>query len=142
MRRKKEKMKSIKAQTVEEFLEAGGKIEKMPYNKHSIGFTSYTSSKSRATKLGLEFDLTPRWVQEKIKKGVCEATGIPFGDENTPFVPSIDRIDPNRGYTQDNCWVVCWAFNRAKGEDSLGLLVHLAEKIVENKEKILKKVSK
>ena len=81
----------------------------------------------RASKLRLEFGLSRRWVTERILNGRCEVTGIPFdftrnsapegraraGNHN--FAPSIDRIDHTKGYTEDNCRLVVWIFNGAKG---------------------------
>lgn len=52
-------------------------------------------------------------------KGRCELTGIPFSDrtpqgcERAPFAPSVDRIDHRRGYTADNCRLVCLGVNVA-----------------------------
>ena len=76
-------------------------------------------AKQRATKLGLEFDLTVDWLVPKIDAGVCEATGHPFtivtGQGRHAFAPSLDRLDPSRGYLQDNVRVTLWCFNAAKG---------------------------
>jgi hypothetical protein len=56
------------------------------------------------------------WLYEKLRTGVCELSGLPFATwskETTAFIPSIDRIDPARGYTPDNCRMVVWALNAA-----------------------------
>lgn len=51
--------------------------------------------------------------------GRCELTGIPFsaskplGCQRAPFAPSVDRIDSKRGYSADNCRLVCFAVNVA-----------------------------
>lgn len=74
----------------------------------------------RAAKMGLLFDITENFVLEKLRKGTCERTGIPFeyglSDTawRTPWVPSIDRIDSEKGYTVDNVQIVCWMYNAAK----------------------------
>ena len=86
-------------------------------------------AKRRADKRGLAFCLTQDWAVERLDKGVCEATGLPLvfatGRGRSPFSPSLDRIDPARGYTPDNTMVVCWAWNAAKGEwgDDVALMV-------------------
>lgn len=78
--------------------------------------------RSRAAKRGMEFDLTREWAEEKIESGVCEVTGIQFeyskngNDRFQPFMPSVDRIDSSKGYTQDNCRMVVWIYNMAKAE--------------------------
>jgi len=83
--------------------------------------TLYSASKLRAKKRGMDFDLTPAWVADRLHNGVCEVTGLPFDfvtedDKRNPYAPSIDRKDSRRGYTQDNCQMVIWMYNAAKGE--------------------------
>jgi len=43
-------------------------------------------------------------------------TGIQFDEPrtNTPWVAHIDRIVPEKGYTEDNCRLVCAMYNIAK----------------------------
>lgn len=61
----------------------------------------------------------------KRSQGRCEVTGIPFdwgSDMREPYAPSVDRIDPKRGYSLDNCRMVCLSVNMAMnvwGEDVL-----------------------
>jgi len=125
-------------QTVEEYLALGGKITKVQDDKRNDAFIRYSSAKSRAKKGGWEFDLTIDWVLKKVIAGKCEATGIKFGETGTPWVASLDRKDSKRGYTKDNCWVVCWAFNRAKGKHSNHHLVKLAKGVIDNEDLLLK----
>jgi hypothetical protein len=84
----------------------------------------WTSAKNRAEKKVLDFDLTPEWILARLAVGQCEVTGIPLELSGTddrgfgyfrPWTPSLDRTDPNKGYTQDNVKVVCWIYNAAKG---------------------------
>lgn len=83
-----------------------------------------SSAKKRAKEKGFECDLTVEWIEEKLKAGVCEVTGLEFdvsGDERrersrNPRMPSLDRIDSSKGYTKDNVQVVIWIYNQAKGE--------------------------
>lgn len=55
-------------------------------------------------------------------KGCCELTGLKFefdqkpGWKRHPLGPSIDRIDPERGYEVDNCRLICLALNIAINE--------------------------
>lgn len=78
----------------------------------------------RAKKRGLPFTITSQWVENKLKAGKCERTGIPFNisrgpgglpGPRSPWSPSLDRINPQLGYTEDNTQVVVWAYNAAKG---------------------------
>ena len=125
-------------QSVEDYLKNGGKITKVKDDKRSDAFTRFHSARARANKDGWEFDLTIDWVLKKVSAGTCEATGIKFGETGTPWVASLDRKDSKRGYTKDNCWVVCWAFNRAKGKHNNHHLVKLARGIIENEDLLLK----
>ena len=124
-------------QSVEDYLKNGGKIKKIPMGKHGVAKTRLYTARARAKKEGWDFDLTHDWFGARMKHGRCQATGIKFGEEGTPWVASLDRIDSTRGYTQDNCWLVCWFFNLAKSDKSLKDLIHLAEEIIKNKDVLL-----
>jgi hypothetical protein len=55
-----------------------------------------------------------RELQEQAKNGKCEASDLPF-DLNAevsrnPFFPSLDRIENDKGYLDDNVRVVVKAF--------------------------------
>lgn len=74
----------------------------------------------RANKKNLEFDLSVGWLYDKLKKP-CPKTGLDFviGESTNfsnrhPMTPSVDKIDPSKGYTEDNCQVVCWWYNVSK----------------------------
>ena len=97
------------------FREAYTSVEGTAKILHNLAMTN---SKRKS----IEFDLTVDWFIEHIKPMVCEATGVALSfdiDESknfNPFRPSTDRIDNSRGYTKDNCRIVCVMFNFAKGE--------------------------
>lgn len=81
------------------------------------------NARARARRKKIKFTLTKSWIEDKLKLGKCEVTDIPFdisinggkGHINNPWAPSIDRIDQTGPYTQDNCRVTCWIYNRARG---------------------------
>jgi hypothetical protein len=77
------------------------------------------SARNRKNRRHMEFDLTIDWLLDEVEKQnfCCALTGIEFfaahrsnGAKN-PYTPSIDRIDPKRGYTRDNVRIVCFAIN-------------------------------
>lgn len=76
--------------------------------------------RTRARLKGYEFDLDQHVadVQARLDVGVCELTGQPFDfSPGRKFnSPSIDRKDPNRGYTYDNIRIVLNVINVAMGD--------------------------
>lgn len=79
-------------------------------------------ARKRAEKKNMPFTITREWVENKIQSGKCEVTGESFeilvGKGTSAFAPSIERINNNEGYTSENCQVVTWIYNRAKGSFS------------------------
>jgi hypothetical protein len=79
----------------------------------------------------LEFSITREDVISKLKQAKyrCAVTGTPLSlqvlshDGRKPFAPSIDRIDNEKGYTADNCRVVCLAANIAMNTWGEGVLL-------------------
>ena len=74
--------------------------------------------------------------------GRCAISGIEFHDEtypkvlvNRPFAPSIDRIDPNAGYTPENVRLVCVSANFARNQWNDNVLRRLAHGIVDTERK-------
>jgi len=78
------------------------------------------TTRTRARKRGLAFDLElhAAELQARIDTGVCELTGEPFDlSPGRKFnSPSLDRIDPKRGYTYDNVRIVLNLVNAALGD--------------------------
>lgn len=84
------------------------------------------------------FNLDKKWVKRKLSKGRCEVTGICFEfadkENNVSFFgPSIDRIDSTKGYTKDNCRLVVWGYNRAKGEHTDNEVLMLAYAVLKGR---------
>lgn len=98
------------------------KIESRIYRKSFQGRINVILRTSRkAAKLrNIPFDLDSDWVKERLEVGICEVSGLKFDDTQVghyhvhPFSVSIDKIDPLKGYTKDNCRLVCWIVNVAK----------------------------
>lgn len=92
------------------------------------------SARTFATRNHLDFDLTQEWVQEKIDRGVCEVSGMPFDMKRKgPFVPSLDRKVPGGPYTQENVQVVVWLYNAAKQNFTHEDVMVLAEALCQQK---------
>lgn len=100
-------------------LEAIAKRGKTTYKYVKTTEQYLQALRSRAEKKGMDFDLTPEWIEAKMAYEFCEATGVRFrGKGNDPFGRTIDRKDSSKGYTKANCWVTCWIYNRCKMDDN------------------------
>lgn len=85
------------------------------------------SAKRRSLLQEYPYSLDAPWLQKKLKRGVCEITGLRFeasvirgksGEHSGFFAPSLDRINSNLGYTKRNTRLVIWGYNRAKGDNT------------------------
>lgn len=94
-------------------------------------------ARKRAASNNLVFDLQREKIEEILKIGVCERTGIAFQFEshekfrNNPFAPSLDKVDPFGNYTHDNIKVVCFAYNIGKNQFSHDEFVEFCQKVVD-----------
>lgn len=75
----------------------------------------------RSQQKGLPFDLHlhVKEIGDRLRKGVCELSGLPFQRGKGVRCynsPSIDRIIPKHGYVYNNIRIVLWAINSACGD--------------------------
>lgn len=94
-------------------------------------------AKDRARRAGLSFDLTEEWAINRWT-GRCEMSDLPFqvgleGHQRVIWAPSIDRIEPEKGYTQDNCRFVLFAINSFKHAASDDDIYLIAEAPINNR---------
>jgi len=96
----------------------------------------YYSSKARAKREGIPFNLVRDDIVERVLFGHCEATGAKFDFRRSkkwhrqPLGPSLDRVNPKKGYTRNNVKVVTWQFNVAKNEYGLEDLLAMSLALV------------
>ena len=95
-------------------------------------YLMWSRARGRAKKYGCEFSISREEVEVMLQNGHCQATGIRFdltysSDKLNPFAPSLDKIDPKQGYTSSNTRLVCWIYNRAKGDGSDADVMQLVE---------------
>lgn len=99
-------------------------------------------TRSRAKKRGMEHDLTYEWVETKLReqKGLCARTGIPLKASRPDIgglrrthkdTASLDRVDSNKGYTQDNVEIVSYFYNSAKNKFTGEELEEMCKQILE-----------
>ncbi len=99
--------------------------------------TLLKSAQRRSKNLSLDINVDYDFIYSQVSGGVCAATGLAFdldkpeGSMKNPYAPSIDRVDPNKGYTKDNTRIVIWQYNLMKGEITDDELLKLCTLIVE-----------
>lgn len=78
----------------------------------------WNRARKRARERGIQFQLS---AAEIIIPQTCPALGIPLrlGDRRSPNSPSLDRIEPWRGYVSGNVRVISDRANRLKGARDL-----------------------
>ena len=99
----------------------------------------HSNAQQRAREDDLPFALDREWIEEKLRRNRCEATGLPFtftagqgkgANRENAFGPSIDKIDPERGYTRNNCRVVVNIYNTARGRGEDEALTRLCRAVL------------
>ena len=81
--------------------------------------TLLKSAKARAKKRGIEFAID---LADIIIPDNCPIFGMPLAKkagERSDCSPSLDRIDPAKGYVKENVWVISWRANHLKSNASL-----------------------
>lgn len=80
------------------------------------------AARRRAAKAAIRYDLRAEVIAETIAAGLCQATGLPLDmlragqrGRTRPFAPTLDRVNPKRGYVPGNVRVVAAAYNQARG---------------------------
>ncbi len=91
-----------------------------------------STAKTRAKQKGLAFDLTLEYLISIIPedhKCPVFGTDFDFTGEDEDRIPSLDRIDNDKGYVQGNVWLISWRANNVKKDSSLNELKMLVEAI-------------
>ena len=105
---------------------------------NSMSEKLYKHSKKSAKSRNLEYELDQDYIEELLIKqnSRCLYTGIEFlnnhKDKNT--YPTIDRIDPSKGYIKGNICICTWAVNIIKSTFTTEQFKNIITKIYENKD--------
>jgi hypothetical protein len=95
------------------------------------------NARRRCKAKGIELAITQAWVEEHLTRGTCEITGLHFCFEPTDGnatrrwdAPSLDRIDKDKPYTEDNTRVILWAVNCALSEYGTKIMLPILKAMV------------
>jgi hypothetical protein len=139
LRQEKEKRRERRKERHEAF---GPIFDSTPAYVRKYAVSMVYSARGRARVLGVPFSLTIAWAVERLVAGKCELTGIDFDMRGklrpgegirSSFGPSLDRKHPILGYTPENCRIVIWAYNGAKGSGTDEEVMQMAEALVRRK---------
>ena len=99
----------------------------------------FSCAKLRIKKFSqIETDLDEDYLFELMnnQERKCVLTGLPFVIEKSHLLcPSLDKIEPTKGYIKGNVQWLSWAANRAKGELDASDFVLMCKRIVEVSER-------
>ena len=98
------------------------------------------NARARDKQKNRDGDITPEWAVQKMRDQgyTCAVTGISFFQPPNarwrvnPFNPSLDRIDPKKGYTTDNVRVVLFGVNMMILDWGDDVFFRIAEAYVKN----------
>ena len=92
----------------------------------------FHNAKHRAKKKGIPFTIT---MEDISVPDICPLLNIKIdcftGDKRSPHNPSLDQIDPGKGYTPDNIQVISSRANWLKADATLSELKLLVERLEE-----------
>lgn len=95
----------------------------------------FNAARNRAKIRKQEFTLTKDHVLNGLQGLHCQKTFIPFDfnshgkNYQSPYAPSIDKIDPFGIYENNNVQYVCWWYNISKQQWSEDVLFEMCRKV-------------
>lgn len=116
----REKMRARMRRYMSETIEGGKTRSQLYYEKYRFGSFEnrlalmLTSAKNRCKSKGIEFNITK---DEIARRETCPISGVILNFSSTKISdesPTLDRIDPSKGYVPGNVWVVSYRANRIK----------------------------
>jgi hypothetical protein len=92
---------------------------------------AFHNAKKRAGQTNAEFTITKDWLMDNAVQ-YCPLLDVELiynASKSTPNTASVDRKDPARGYTPDNCKVISFKANRIKSNASNEEIALLAQRL-------------
>jgi len=101
------------------------------YRRSPVGHrnAALSNARARARKKGVAFTICKDTLPRCPPKCPCCNIEMQIGDENggRSTSPTLDRLDPSRGYTQFNVLWICHRCNTRKGEWTPGEMYAMAD---------------
>lgn len=85
-------------------------------------------ARHRAKEGNIEFSISPADI---LVPEFCPYLETKFSFENKATIPSLDRIDPTKGYIKGNIQVISWMANQMKNNASIEQLMVFAKGIMQ-----------
>jgi hypothetical protein len=90
------------------------KDKRKEYRQEKPELIMYTRIKGKAKRMSIPFDLE---LSDIVIPSICPALGVPLViGERSPYNPSLDRIDPKKGYVKGNVVVISKRANTIKND--------------------------
>jgi hypothetical protein len=98
----------------------------------------FTRARARAKAKQLDFNIDNEYVRSLVVSH-CPIFGVPLEwsyargskPKTLPFSPSLDRIDPTKGYTKGNLWIISNKANMIKSNATHEELIIVAKAVGE-----------
>ena len=88
---------------------------KKDYETKTIEYKLWHSAKTRADRFNKEFNIT---IEDIVVQNKCPVFGVEYVS-NTPYAPSLDRLDNSKGYVKGNIIVMSKRANALKGDATI-----------------------
>lgn len=93
-----------------------GLPKQTPFDSRSLARRLCQRASQRARKQGIGYSLDPLALNIPER---CPVLGVQMTLQNRDSTPTLDRMDPTKGYTQDNVSVISWRANSLKKNGTL-----------------------
>lgn len=112
---------------------AKNRLQQKQYRKNNPVKLLIMWARNKCKKRDIEFNLKEK---DLTYTGICPVFNIKLemGGENLDNSPTLDRIDPNKGYIAGNVQIICHLANRIKNnatEEQIKLILNYIEKCKE-----------
>ena len=99
-------------------------VSKENYKNNTREYNIWHRAKTRSKASGLEFNLE---LTDIVIPELCPVFKVPFITGDTDLTPSIDRIDPTKGYIKGNIIIISNKANRIKSNATPEEIMQVAQ---------------